>query len=76
MMYILSQAIEAGGDPMDVTAIRSGFAESGVSVTSGDEFPVGFEGINDDTGALFMPATATMVVDGEFQQMDLIYWWE
>ena len=76
MMYILSQAIEAGGDPMDPMAIRAGFADGDVSVTSGDEFPVGFEGINDDTGALYMPATATMVVDGAFQAMDLIYWWE
>jgi branched-chain amino acid transport system substrate-binding protein len=76
MVYILTQAMEAAGSVDDPAAIRAGYADGDVSVTSGDEFPVGFEGINDATGALLMPATSTMVVDGAFTQMDLIYWWE
>jgi branched-chain amino acid transport system substrate-binding protein len=76
MVYVLTQAMEAAGSVDDPAAIRAGYADGNVSVTSGDEFPVGFEGINDATGALLMPATSTMVVDGAFTQMDLIYWWE
>lgn len=75
-MNILAKAIEAGGDPNDPAAIRAGFASDDVAVTSGEEFPVAFSGINDDTGALLMPATATMVVNGEWADTDLIYWWE
>jgi branched-chain amino acid transport system substrate-binding protein len=76
MFYILTQAMEAAGSVDDPAAIRAAYADGNVSVTSGDEFPVAFSGINDATGALLMPATATMVVDGAFQAMDLIYWWE
>jgi len=76
MFVILTRAMEAAGSVDDPAAIRAGYADGDVSVTSGDEFPVGFSGIDDTTGALLMPATATMVVDGAFQAMDLIYWWE
>ena len=76
MFVILTRAMEAAGSVDDVAAIRAAYADEGVAVTSGDDFPVGFEGFDDSTGALFMPATSTMVVDGAFQGMDLIYWWE
>lgn len=72
---ILAKAMEAAQSVDDVEAIRAGFDESGVAVTSGDEYPVGFEGINPDTGALFMPGTATMVENGMFVEMEPIQWW-
>ena len=73
---ILAKAIEAGGSVDDVNAIRAGFAASGVSVTSGDQYPVAFSGIDNNTGALLMPGTATQVKDGKFTQEEMIEWWK
>lgn len=74
--YILTQAMEAAGSVDDIMAIRDGFGMKDASVTSGDEFPVAFSGFDDATGALWMPATATVVVNGEFVSGDLIEWWK
>ncbi|RJP27708.1 MAG: ethanolamine utilization protein EutJ [Actinobacteria bacterium] len=73
---ILSKAMEAAQSVDDVEAIRAGFADGDVSVTSGDVYPVGFEGIDDETGALLMPGTSTMVVDGVFVPGEPIEWWK
>ena len=73
--YILTQAMEAAGSAEDIDAIREGFTLSDASMTSGDEFPVEFSGFDDATGALWMPATATMVVDGAFVAGEPIEWW-
>jgi branched-chain amino acid transport system substrate-binding protein len=73
---ILAKAIEAGGSVDDVNAIRAGFAEGAVSVTSGDQYPVAFSGIDNNTGALLMPGTATQVKDGKFTQEVMIEWWK
>lgn len=72
---ILVRAMEAAQSVDDVAAMRSGFAEPGVAVTSGEEYPVGFEGFNDETGALWMPGTATKVENGVFVEMETIQWW-
>ncbi len=74
--YILTQAMEAAGSVDDPMAIREGFAMGNAAMTSGEEFPVEFSGFNDETGALWMPATAAFVVDGEFVSGDLIEWWK
>jgi hypothetical protein len=72
---ILANAMEAAQSVDDVAAIRAAFADPGVAVTPGEEYPVGFEGFNDDTGALWMPGTATMVEGGVFVEMEPIQWW-
>jgi branched-chain amino acid transport system substrate-binding protein len=74
--HILTEAMKAAGSVDDVDAIRAAFADGNVSVTPGDEWPVGFSGINNDTGALLMPGTATQVKDGQFTQEELIEWWK
>ena len=58
--------MEAAGSVTDIEAIRAAFAEDGVAVTSGDEFPMGFQGFDDATGALWMPATPAYVEGGQF----------
>lgn len=73
---ILTKAMEAAGSVDDLKAIRAGFAKSNVSVTSGKEFPVGFSGIKNETGALLMPGTATQVKNGKFTQEQEIQWWK
>src|SRR5450756_260414 len=73
---ILAKAMEAAGSVDDPKAIRAGFAKSQTSVTSGEEFPVAFSGINKDTGALLMPGTATQVKNGKFTQEQEIKWWK
>jgi branched-chain amino acid transport system substrate-binding protein len=72
---ILARAMDAAQSVDDVAAIRAGFDESGVAVTSGDEYPVGYEGINPQTGALLMPGTATIVENGAFVELEPIQWW-
>lgn len=73
---ILAKAMEAAGSVDDPKAIRAGFAKGTTSVTSGEEFPVAFSGINTDTGALLMPATPTQVKNGKFTQQQEIEWWK
>ena len=73
--YILTQAMEAAGDVEDPMAIREGFAMGDASMTSGTEFPVEFSGFNDETGALWMPATSCFVQNGEFVAGEPIEWW-
>jgi branched-chain amino acid transport system substrate-binding protein len=74
-MMILAKAMDAAQSVDDVAAIRAGFDEPGVAVTSGDEYPIGYEGIDAATGALWMPGTATMVEGGVFVEMEPIQWW-
>ena len=73
---IMVKAMEEAASMDDPTAIRAGFAKGDASKTSGEEFPVGFSGIDDDTGALLMPGTLTQVKDGKFTQEELIEWWK
>jgi branched-chain amino acid transport system substrate-binding protein len=73
--YILTQAMEAAGNAEDPMEIRKGFAMNDAAMTPGTEFPVEFSGFNDETGALWMPATSCIVVNGEFVAGDLIEWW-
>ncbi len=72
--YVLTQAMESAGSASDINAIRAAFANS--SVTSGDQFPVGFSGMNPDTGALWMPGTATQAKNGQFVEGQPIEWWK
>jgi len=74
-MMILAKAMEEAQSVDDVAAIRGAFNVSGITVLSGDEYPVGYEGINPETGALFMPGTATIVENGAFVEMEPIQWW-
>lgn len=73
---ILVRAMEEAGTVDDPKAIRDAMAEDDIAVTSGEEFPVGYSGINDETGALLMPGTATVVKDGEFVEQEPIEWWK
>jgi branched-chain amino acid transport system substrate-binding protein len=73
--HILTEAMKSAGSVSDLTAIRAGFAANGVAMTSGDEYPVQFSGINNDTGALFMPGTPVFVKDGQFQPGTEVDWW-
>jgi len=75
-MMILAKAMEAAQSVDDVEAIRAAFDESGVAVLDGAEYPVGYEGINPETGALFMPATATIVENGVFVEQEPVEWWK
>ncbi|MBN2026393.1 MAG: ABC transporter substrate-binding protein [Actinobacteria bacterium] len=75
-MMILAKAMEEAQSVDDVEAIREAFNASGIAVLSGDEYPVGYEGINPDTGALFMPATATIVENGVFVEQEPVEWWK
>jgi len=74
--HILVNAMKEAGSVDDVAAIRAAFAKGNAAVTSGEEFPVAFSGINNDTGALLMPGTAVVVKDGKFVGMDMIEWWK
>ena len=73
---MLVSAMKEAGSVTDVTAIRAGFAKGDASVTSGEEFPVAFSGIDNATGALWMPGTATIVENGQFIGSDMIEWWK
>jgi branched-chain amino acid transport system substrate-binding protein len=73
---VLVKAMEAAGSVDDIEAIRAGFAMDNAAVTSGEEFPVGFSGINNETGAMLMPGTSTVVVNGEFVAGEPIEWWK
>ncbi len=72
--HILARAMENAGTVSDIKAIREAFPES--SVTSGEEFPVGYAGINDQTGHLLMPGTMVMVENGEWVPGEPIEWWK
>lgn len=73
-MFILKNAIEKAGTADDPNAIRNALAEA--LPVSGDEFPVGIDGI-EDTGLMHMPSAITLVKNGEYTMAnDLIYWWE
>lgn len=72
--HILAEAMKEAGSVDDVAAIRAAFAKGEVSITSGEEFPVEFSGINDQTGALIMPATSVVVEGGAFQPGEPIEW--
>jgi branched-chain amino acid transport system substrate-binding protein len=74
--HILTEAMKQAGSVSDLDAIRAAFAQGDVSVTSGDQWPVQFSGINDQTGALLMPGTATQVLNGAFTQEQQIEWWK
>jgi branched-chain amino acid transport system substrate-binding protein len=74
--HIMVRAMEAAGSVTDVEAIRAAFADAGVAVTSGDEFPMGFEGFDNTTGALWMPATPAHVEGGEYVLGESMPWWE
>ncbi len=73
--HILTQAMINANSVDDLDAIRAGFATNDASVTSGDEYPVGYSGINPDTGALFMPGTPAEVKDGQFVEGQRVDWW-
>ncbi|MEW6554614.1 MAG: ABC transporter substrate-binding protein [Actinomycetota bacterium] len=74
-MMILARAMEAAESVDDVAAIREGFDQSGVAVLDPEQYPVGYQGIDTTTGALWMPGTATMVEGGVFVEMEPIEWW-
>ena len=74
--HILVEAMKEAGSVDDVAAIRAAFAKGNVSKTSGEEFPVEFSGINDQTGALFMPGTTVEVKNGVFEPGELMEWWK
>lgn len=74
--HILVEAMKEAGSVDDVAAIRAAFAKGNVSVTSEEEFPVAFSGINDQTGALLMPGTTVEVKGGAFQPGELMEWWK
>ncbi|WP_287153397.1 ABC transporter substrate-binding protein [Candidatus Solincola tengchongensis] len=74
--HILAKAMQEAGSVDDVAAIRAAFAKGNVSVTSGEELPVEFSGINDQTGALFMPGTSVIVEKGAFQAGEPVEWWK
>ena len=74
--YTLTKAMKNAGSVDDVVAIRAGFATNDAAVMSGDKFPVGYSGINNDTGALLMPGTTTQVKNGAFTQEEMIEWWK
>ena len=74
--HILVEAMKAAGSVDDVAAIRAAFAKGDVSKTSGEELPVEYEGINDQTGHLFMPGTPVYVKNGQFVPGDMIKWWQ
>lgn len=74
--HILVKAMEEAGSVDDVAAIRAAFAKGNVSVTSGEELPVEYAGINDQTGALFMPGTSVIVMNGAYQPGEPIEWWK
>jgi branched-chain amino acid transport system substrate-binding protein len=73
--HILTEAMKSAGSVSDLAAIRAGFAANGVAMTSGDEWPVQYSGINNDTGALYMPGTPAMVKNGAFEAGTEIDWW-
>jgi len=75
-MRILARAMEEAQSVDDVEAIREAFNVSGVAVLDGAEYPVGYEGINPETGALFMPATATICENGVFLEQEPVEWWK
>jgi branched-chain amino acid transport system substrate-binding protein len=72
--HILFDAMEVAGSVTDIEAIRAAVSE--VAVTSGNEVPVQFEGMNDATGALWMPATPATVMDGEWVPGEEVQWWK
>ena len=73
---ILVNAMKAAGSVDDPAAIRAGFAEGDASVTSGEEYPVAFSGIDNETGALLMPGTVTWVENAAFVAGEPIEWWK
>jgi len=75
-MMILARAMEAAQSVDDVAAIRAAYAESGITVLDGEKYPVGYQGFNDTTGALWMPATATIVENGVFVEQEPVEWWK
>jgi branched-chain amino acid transport system substrate-binding protein len=75
-MMILARAMEAAQSVDDVAAIRAAYADEGIAVLDGAEYPVGYQGFDDATGALWMPGTATMVEGGVFVEMEPIEWWK
>jgi branched-chain amino acid transport system substrate-binding protein len=72
MFYMLVDSMEIAGSVDDVEAIRAAFAEN--SVTTGDRFPLEFDGI-DASGQLHMPGQCGIVINGQFQAQPLIEWW-
>jgi branched-chain amino acid transport system substrate-binding protein len=75
-MMILARAMEEAQSVDDVAAIRAAYAKEGITVLDGEQYPVGYQGFNDTTGALWMPGTATMVEGGVFVEMEPIEWWK
>jgi branched-chain amino acid transport system substrate-binding protein len=75
-LHMLVKAMEAAGSVTVVKAIRDAFASPGVAVTSGSEFPMGFEGFDPVTGALWLPATPAYVKGGKYVLGDTINWWQ
>jgi branched-chain amino acid transport system substrate-binding protein len=72
--HIMAEAMESAGTVTDVEAIRAAFPD--VSTTSGEEYPVEYSGINNETGALLMPGQVCIVQNGEFMPEPLIEWWK
>lgn len=75
-MMILARAMKEAQSVDDVEKIRVAFAVSGLTVLDGNEYPVGFQGFNDETGALWMPATATICENGVFVEQEPVEWWK
>jgi branched-chain amino acid transport system substrate-binding protein len=75
-MMILARAMEAAQSVDDVAAIREGFNQSGIAVLDPEAYPVGYQGIDTTTGALWMPGTATIVQGGVFVEQEPIEWWK
>ncbi|MDD3717252.1 MAG: ABC transporter substrate-binding protein [Actinomycetota bacterium] len=73
---ILARAMDEAQSVDDVEAIRAAFNVSGIAELDGAEYPVGYQGINPQTGALFMPATATICEDGVFLEQEPVEWWK
>lgn len=72
--HVLTEAMVNAGSVDDVRAIRKAFAESATTDTS--VLPVGVFGLDDTTGAMLIPATTTVVKDGNFIDHEFHYWWE
>lgn len=72
---ILAKAMEAAGSVDDVFAIRDAFAEGDVSFTDPDVYPIGYNGIIDETGQLLMVGQIAFIENGQVTSLPAIEWW-
>ncbi len=75
-MMILARAMEEAQSVDDVAAIRAAFNKAGIAELDPEKYPVGYQGINPETGALFMPGTATICENGVFVEQEPVEWWK